>query len=161
MPPTPNHNHVSYPSRKGNNQQQELSRHFAAVTKFTRTQLFDKFPQVPSKNRVLQQVNGLAKRRREEGDAGTFTAGLPHPLKEWGHSIDQTGLYLNLGEGFVSVSSQQKVCFSKCLALFHALSFHYLETTLSSLPFPQTSENLAISNTYFRTGRGSHAAIRL
>ena len=104
MPPTPNQNHTSSPSRKGNNQEQELSRHFVPVTKFTRTQLSDKFPQVLSKKSVLRQVNGLAKSKREtrgrEGDAGAFQAGLPHPLKEWECFIDQTVLDLNLEEGF-------------------------------------------------------------
>lgn len=127
-----NQNH----SRKGKNQEQAFSRHFAPVTKFTRTQLSDKFLQVLSKKRVLQQVNGLAKSKKEargrEGDGGAFQAGLPHPLKEWGCFIDQTGLDLNLKEA--DSNWQQRVCFSKSLAFFHPLSFHYLGTTPSHHP---------------------------
>lgn len=57
---------------------------------------------------MLQQVNGLAKRKRKttgrEGDAGTCQAGIPHPLKEWVCFIDQTGLDLNLEGGFADTS---------------------------------------------------------
>lgn len=44
VPPTWNQDRISSPSRKGNNQ--ELSRHFAAVTKLTGTQLSMKLPGV-------------------------------------------------------------------------------------------------------------------
>lgn len=165
MSPTLNQKHVSSPRRKGNNQEQDLSRHFAPVTKFTRTQLSDKFSQVLSKKRVLQQVNSLAKSKREtrgrEGDADAFQAGLPHPLKEWQGFIDQTGLDLNLEGGFVNISWQQKVSFNKCLALFHLLSFHYLGTTPSPFPSLPNIRKSPTSSTYSRTGRRSHAAIHL